>query len=41
MREDGAVPPRFEEKSGTSWVSQRKAFAFKGKTIIPTLMGSS
>ena len=28
----------FEEKSGASWVSQRKAFAFKGKTIIPTLM---
>lgn len=28
----------FEEKSGSTWVSQRKAFAFKGKAIIPTLM---
>lgn len=28
----------FEEKSGASWIEQRKAFAFKGKVIIPTLM---
>ena len=28
----------FEEKKGKSWVDQRKAFAFNGKVIIPTLM---
>lgn len=28
----------FEEKKGKSWVEQRKAFAFNGKTIVPTLM---
>ena len=28
----------FEEKKGKSWVNQRKAFAFNGKFIIPTLM---
>ncbi len=28
----------FEEKKGKPWVEQRKAFAFNGKTIIPTLM---
>jgi len=28
----------FEEKKGKSWVDQRKAFAFNGKAIIPTLM---
>lgn len=28
----------FEEKKGKSWVDQRKAFAFNGKFIIPTLM---
>ena len=28
----------FEEKKGKPWVEQRKAFAFDGKYIIPTLM---
>lgn len=28
----------FEEKKGKSWVEQRKAFAFNGKFIVPTLM---
>jgi len=28
----------FEEKKGKPWLEQRKAFAFNGKTIIPTLM---
>lgn len=28
----------FEEKKGKAWVDQRKAFAFNGKFIIPTLM---
>ncbi len=28
----------FAEKKGKSWLEQRKAFAFNGKTIIPTLM---
>ena len=28
----------FEQKKGKSWVEQRKAFAFNGKFIIPTLM---
>ena len=28
----------FEEKRGKSWLEQRKAFAFNGKFIIPTLM---
>ena len=28
----------FESKKGKSWVDQRKAFAFNGKFIIPTLM---
>lgn len=28
----------FEAKKGKSWVDQRKAFAFNGKFIIPTLM---
>ena len=28
----------FEEKKGKSWIDQRKAFAFNGKFIIPTLM---
>ena len=28
----------FEEKKGKPWVDQRKAFAFNGKFIIPTLM---
>ena len=28
----------FEEKKGKSWVDQRKAFAFNGKAIVPTLM---
>lgn len=28
----------FEQKKGKSWVDQRKAFAFNGKFIIPTLM---
>jgi len=28
----------FEEKKGKPWVEQRKAFAFNGKFIIPTLM---
>lgn len=28
----------FEEKKGKSWVDQRKAFAFNGKFIVPTLM---
>ena len=28
----------FDEKKGKSWVDQRKAFAFNGKFIIPTLM---
>ncbi|MBO6066475.1 MAG: BREX system P-loop protein BrxC, partial [Lachnospiraceae bacterium] len=28
----------FEQKKGKSWVDQRKAFAFNGKVIVPTLM---
>lgn len=28
----------FEEKKGKRWIDQRKAFAFNGKYIIPTLM---
>ena len=28
----------FEEKKGMSWLESRKAFAFNGKCIIPTLM---
>ena len=28
----------FEEKKGKSWIDQRKAFAFNGKFIVPTLM---
>lgn len=28
----------FESKKGKSWIEQRKAFAFNGKFIIPTLM---
>ena len=28
----------FEEKKGKSWIDQRKAFAFNGKVIVPTLM---
>lgn len=28
----------FEEKKGKSWLEQRKAFAFNGKAIVPTLM---
>ncbi len=28
----------FEEKKGQSWLEQRKAFAFNGKVIVPTLM---
>ena len=28
----------FEEKKGKSWIEQRKAFAFNGKFIVPTLM---
>ena len=28
----------FEEKKGKPWVDQRKAFAFNGKYIVPTLM---
>lgn len=28
----------FEEKKGKPWIDQRKAFAFNGKFIIPTLM---
>lgn len=28
----------FESKKGKSWVEQRKAFAFNGKFIVPTLM---
>ena len=28
----------FEEKKGKPWVEQRKAFAFNGKYIVPTLM---
>lgn len=28
----------FEEKKGKSWVEMRKAFAFNGKFIVPTLM---
>ena len=28
----------FEAKKGKSWIEQRKAFAFNGKYIIPTLM---
>jgi len=28
----------FEEKKGKSWLDQRKAFAFNGKYIVPTLM---
>lgn len=28
----------FEEKKGKPWVEQRRAFAFNGKAIIPTLM---
>lgn len=28
----------FEEKKGKSWLEQRRAFAFNGKAIIPTLM---
>lgn len=28
----------FEEKKGKPWVEQRKAFAFNGKFIVPTLM---
>ena len=28
----------FEAKKGKSWIDQRKAFAFNGKFIVPTLM---
>lgn len=28
----------FEEKKGKPWLEQRKAFAFNGKAIVPTLM---
>lgn len=28
----------FEEKKGKSWIDQRKAFAFNGNFIVPTLM---
>ena len=28
----------FEDKKGKSWLDQRKAFAFNGKYIVPTLM---
>ena len=28
----------FEEKKGKPWVEQRKAFAFNGKFVVPTLM---
>jgi len=28
----------FEEKKGKSWLEQRKAFAFNGKSIVPALM---
>lgn len=28
----------FEQKKGKPWVDQRKAFAFNGKVIVPTLM---
>ena len=28
----------FEEKKGKPWVEQRKAFAFNGKAVVPTLM---
>ncbi len=28
----------FEEKNGKPWLEQRKAFAFNGKSVIPTLM---
>lgn len=28
----------FEEKKGKSWMEMRRAFAFNGKFIIPTLM---
>lgn len=28
----------FEQKKGKSWADQRKAFAFNGKVIVPTLM---
>ena len=28
----------FEQKKGKSWIDQRKAFAFNGKFIVPTLM---
>lgn len=28
----------FEDKKGKSWIDQRKAFAFNGKFIVPTLM---
>lgn len=28
----------FEEKKGKPWIDQRKAFAFNGKFIVPTLM---
>lgn len=28
----------FEEKKGKPWIDQRKAFAFNGKVIVPTLM---
>ena len=28
----------FKKKKGKSWVEQRKAFAFNGKFIVPTLM---
>lgn len=29
---------KFEENKGTSWLETRRAFAFNGKAIIPTLM---
>ena len=28
----------FEEKNGKSWVNSRKSFAFKGKSIVPTMV---
>lgn len=28
----------FEQKKGKSWIDQRKAFAFNGKFVVPTLM---
>ena len=37
MRQD-CCPCDFEEKRGKSWLEMRRAFAFNGKFIIPTLM---